>query len=60
VALIVTTTILDYTTAIIILDTTVAFVIPLVAQLMAMPVMWHKENLCNFSELQQAHFSNNV
>jgi hypothetical protein len=38
------------------LDTTVAFVIPLVALLTSLPGIWHKEQLWNFS----VHHSNLV
>jgi hypothetical protein len=54
----------DYTVATMTLDdivtfnTSVAFVIPLVALLMSSPVMWHKDPLWNFSVLQRLHFSN--
>jgi hypothetical protein len=41
-------------------NTTVAFVLPLVALLTSSPTMWHKEHLWNFSVLQRVHFPNLV
>jgi hypothetical protein len=40
--------------------TTVAFVIPSVALLTSMSVMWREEHLWNFSVLQRGHFSSLV
>jgi hypothetical protein len=36
-------------------DTTIASVIPLVALLTSPPMMWHKEQLWNFSVFQRVH-----
>jgi hypothetical protein len=45
---------------IVVFDSTVAFVIPLIALLTSMPVMWHEEHLWNFSVLQGVHLSSLV
>jgi hypothetical protein len=42
------------------LDTTAAFVIPLVVVLASSPVMWHEEHIWNFNVLQRVLLSNLV
>jgi uncharacterized membrane protein len=54
---IVVTITLDTTVA---FNTIVAFVIPLVALLMSLPMMWHKKHLWKFRVLQRVHLSNFV
>jgi hypothetical protein len=39
-------------------DTIVEFVMPLVALLMSLPMMWFEEHLWNASVLQRVHLSN--
>jgi hypothetical protein len=43
---------------IVVFDSIVAFVIPLVAPLILSPVMWREEHLWNFGVLQRVHLSN--
>jgi hypothetical protein len=52
--------ILDHIVALVILDTIVAFDIPLIALLMSLPMTWHMELLRNFSVLQRVHLSHPV
>jgi hypothetical protein len=50
----------DHLIATVTLDAIIALVIPLVALLMLLPVIWHEKHIQNIGALQTVHLSNLV